>query len=1296
MMRALVVAGALALALMVVPTAASAQCPDSDGDGVCDSVDLCPDTSIPEAVPSEWLNPNHFALTDGDLTFDTVCGGWGKSDDEKGGKGKAKKDDENECDGDEHDDEGHGGKGKGHDGGYGKAKCDDDDDGDGGGGSHGKKSEGKDDDDHGDGGACGDKNEEEHGGGCGGGWTYTTTDTGGCSCEQIVAARGLGKGHLKHGCSKGVMTDWIAQVPVCVPACDGALCGPDGCGGVCGECGADETCSAGACVPVDPCAAIPDASCDDGNPCTWDACNPDLGGCESIPDPALCVTPEPCCAEHPEPGCAEPDTVLCVCGALPECCGAAWLPECADMAELCGAQDCCQPLTCAEALAECGPLDDGCGGTLDCGACGGDQACVSGQCQSVGCPTDQVIVALPDGGGNAVDLLLVLDTSASMAEEVYSLANNVYALWADLLSRGVDFHIGVVTVDMEDPTQSGRLQGGVLTSPSSPNQLVNILMQGSNGASVEQGLLAATTALTLPENDGFRRPGVPLHILWLSDEDDQSPGAPDEYLMELLMLTEGQVTGHAIVGTDPLDYCASVGQRYIDVASMTGGVVGSICQQDFGPVLGEIGSGMGGSDTIVALPQQPEAGTIVLQVDGTPCQSSDFWYDAGTNSVTLSASASCRGAGAILTVDYTVSCGTCTPTGCPGDLECGAFPDGCGGLVSCGFCPPDAVCVGGFCEPTVCFPMPEVCDGIDNDCDGVVDNGACGGCVPMPEVCDGIDNDCDGVVDNGACQECFPGEIFDIPCGLCGVQTVVCGPSGVWELLGLCEEPPSCGGDPGGGICDPASTGCVDDTTIGTCNADGTAWDMVEPCAPGEWCTGGQCLAGCEAVAQSGRLDIGCEYWSVDLDQYADPFGDPINAPYGIVVSNPGNATATLTFDTVAPGYTFDIPDPTVPAGTSRMFVLPSMNVDGTGVSGKSARIVSDQPVLARQLNPLDGAAVGSSDASHLLPASAAGTEYLVLTWPSTPTFSTFEGQRGYFTVVAVRPGETLVTVMVTDQTLAGPNIPAMQAGDQVEVTLSQGEVLNVEADAGTFVIGGALPTPGDLTGSWVSATQDVVVFGGHEQASVDDGMGGDSCCADHLEEQMFPVAAWRDSVLAVKTRPRGGPEPDCWRVMAGAAGVNVTTIPPIAGLDGVTLGKGEWVQVFTSQSFEIHATGPILAGQYTVGGVQTADLIGDPSLILAVPTVQFLDAYTIVAPAAYQESYVTLVRPAGAEIIADGAPVSASEFAQFGSGAFERAYLAVEPGQHTFESSHEFGLTSYGWSPAASYGLPGGLDPAL
>jgi predicted extracellular nuclease len=42
--------------------------------------------------------------------------------------------------------------------------------------------------------------------------TFAIEDTAGCSCEQIVDALGLGKGHKKYGCSIGVMRTWVELV----------------------------------------------------------------------------------------------------------------------------------------------------------------------------------------------------------------------------------------------------------------------------------------------------------------------------------------------------------------------------------------------------------------------------------------------------------------------------------------------------------------------------------------------------------------------------------------------------------------------------------------------------------------------------------------------------------------------------------------------------------------------------------------------------------------------------------------------------------------------------------------------------------------------------------------------------------------------------------------------------------------------------------------------------------------------------------------------------------------------------
>lgn len=490
--------------------------------------------------------------------------------------------------------------------------------------------------------------------------------------------------------------------------------------------------------------------------------------------------------------------------------------------------------------------------------------------------------------------------------------------------------------------------------------------------------------------------------------------------------------------------------------------------------------------------------------------------------------------------------------------------------------------------------------------------------------------------------------------------------------------------------CVPGSGLCLGPAEVSRCLPDGQGYGPRETCPVGAACIDGACWSECEADPKFQSSYVGCLFWSTDLGQWyvqegqmnLDP--DASHIPHAVIIGNPGERDAAVRFE-VGDGTPVPVADPIVPPGETRAFLMPELSLQQSGVTKKSIRVTASAPVTAAQFNPPNNADfVHTSDASLLLPAAVLGQRYIVVSGgPSIRGLNMgiqMPSVFGYFTVVAIQPGETRVTFTPTAPTEPGPDFPALPAGQPHTVALQQFDVLHVQAAATDIM----QTETNDLTGTILQATQPVAVWGGHDCMVV----GGGNC--DHLETQLAPVATWGDHYVAARLAT---PAPNVYRVVSGVAGNVITTQPPIGGLSGVTLGEGEWVEVAAGDSFEVSGTGPLQVVQYIAGNDEGGSYLVDASMAALVPTRQYRDDYPILVPSDYAVNEVAIVRPAGAGVYVDGVPLPAGTFRSVGGGAWEVGISAVSEGVVRITGDAPFGLTAYGYDSKVSYAYPAGCD---
>lgn len=249
-----------------------------------------------------------------------------------------------------------------------------------------------------------------------------------------------------------------------------------------------------------------------------------------------------------------------------------------------------------------------------------------------------------------LDVLFVVDNSASMADEQDHLVTEIGSFLDLLVGSDLDYHIGVTSTDLDNSLNGtkGKLRtfGGLSyidTKTADPQAtFVGMAAMGTSGSNSEKGLGAAYLAIEddAGTNGAFYRDDAALHTIVVTDEPD--------YSASVVTITDF-ITWYDGLKTDPADASLSclcdpdLGGTYLSVASAVDGLQLSVAD-DWTASLAALGAATVDLTVppttflLTGLPIEETLELTVEEVDGNVLAfvvGTDWTYDAKANSVSF-------------------------------------------------------------------------------------------------------------------------------------------------------------------------------------------------------------------------------------------------------------------------------------------------------------------------------------------------------------------------------------------------------------------------------------------------------------------------------------------------------------------------------------------------------------------------------------------------------------------------------------------------------------------------------------
>jgi hypothetical protein len=216
------------------------------------------------------------------------------------------------------------------------------------------------------------------------------------------------------------------------------------------------------------------------------------------------------------------------------------------------------------------------------------------------------------------DIIVVVDNSGSMSFEALSVQANLNGFSQQIVDSGIDAHVVLMSRYPGNGNGPNGEETGICVDPplgggGCPNDDDNLPTFDHIGDTI-----SSNDALSkiLEHEDDWRahlRPDAALHFVVISDDESEIDAATfDAGLLALDAAYDGYKL-HGVVCTSSCPEAEAIGQVYISLGTMTGGITADLCDQDFAPVFDDLATEVIAGATIACawtLPAPPPGETL--------------------------------------------------------------------------------------------------------------------------------------------------------------------------------------------------------------------------------------------------------------------------------------------------------------------------------------------------------------------------------------------------------------------------------------------------------------------------------------------------------------------------------------------------------------------------------------------------------------------------------------------------------------------------------------------------------------